>query len=122
MIIVDRLMFGEDLTLGHKSLLTATQRARWDAAVLEELAAPCAMELAAVVDALGSLIDFEWRFADPLATLIIQSCTAYASQSRRQWRAGLCARAPTARRHGTCGIYTATLAGSRRSYSLRTTE
>ena len=83
MIVVNTLSMVEaDLTLGHKSLLTATQRARWDVAVLEELAAPCAMELAAIVDALGSLIDFEWHFADSLATLTLGNAGADLSGIR----------------------------------------
>lgn len=57
-----------EVTLGHKLLLTARLLARWDLAVLAELAATSAMELAAVEDTHGGLIDFEWRFADPLAT------------------------------------------------------
>ena len=83
MIVVTKLpMVGVDLMLGRKLLLTAKQRASWDVAVLEELAAPCAMELAAVVDFQGSLIDFEWCFADPLATLTLGNAGADLSGIR----------------------------------------
>ena len=42
-------------------------RARWNLAVLSELAAPCHMELAVVWGPGATMVDFEWRHADPLA-------------------------------------------------------
>ena len=59
-----------DLTSVEGSL-SARQRANWDLAVLTEMSAASAMDLAAVHDTDGNLIDFEWHSADPLATLTL---------------------------------------------------
>ena len=68
---MDKLPNGAgDLTSAEGSL-SGRQRANWDLAVLTELSAASAMDLTAVHDSDGNLIDFEWRFADPLATLTL---------------------------------------------------
>lgn len=68
---MDKLPNGAgDLTSAEGSL-SGRQRANWDLAVLTELSAASAMDLTAVHDTDGNLIDFEWRFADPLATLTL---------------------------------------------------
>ena len=44
-------------------------RARWQLAVLTELAQPGHMEMSPVRDRSGRVLDFEWRDSDPLAAL-----------------------------------------------------
>ena len=68
---MDKLPNGAGDLTSVEGLLSARRRANWDLAVLTELSAASAMELAAVQDTDGKLIDFEWRFADPLATLTL---------------------------------------------------
>lgn len=52
----------------HSEGLTRLQRARWELAVLEELAKPGQMALAPVFDDAGQVIDFTWQEASPTAT------------------------------------------------------
>ena len=68
------------------------RRAKWNLAVLAELAAPCQMELAPVRDPQGRLVDFQWRSADPLAALTLGlPGTELSGQSllRLLWRKAL---------------------------------
>ena len=70
-IYVNKLPNGAGDLTSVEGSLSARQRANWDLAVLTELSAASAMDLTAVHDTDGNLIDFEWRFADPLATLTL---------------------------------------------------
>lgn len=54
--------------------ITLLQRAKWDLAVLEELAKPGNMELTPVFDMGGEVIDFMWLKASPTSTLAF-GCT-----------------------------------------------
>ena len=70
-IYVNKMPNGAGDLTSVEGSLSARQRANWDLAVLTELSAASAMDLTAVHDTDGNLIDFEWRFAEPLATLTL---------------------------------------------------
>jgi hypothetical protein len=52
----------------HAGRLTRLDRAKWELAVLDELAQPGHMALAAVFDGTGQVVDFTWQEASPTAT------------------------------------------------------
>jgi hypothetical protein len=60
-----------DPAAAHSERLVLLHRARWNLAVLEELAKPGHMALAPVFDDAGQVIDFTWREASPTATLAL---------------------------------------------------
>jgi hypothetical protein len=55
----------------HRERMTLLDRAKWNLAVLGELAQPGHMALAAVFDDAGQVIDFTWQEASPTATLAL---------------------------------------------------
>lgn len=60
-----------DMTTVHSERTTRLGRAKWDLAVLVELAQPGHMALAPVFDEDGQVIDFIWRAASPTSTLAL---------------------------------------------------
>lgn len=66
-----RLSPQPELTAALAERLTLLQRARWNLAVLVELAQPGHMALAPVFDDGGEVIDFAWQEASPTATLAL---------------------------------------------------
>ena len=54
---------------GRSGRMSLLHRAKWNVAVLGELATPGHMELAPIFDGEGKLIDFIWREASPTSTL-----------------------------------------------------
>jgi hypothetical protein len=64
----------ECLPGGRTSVRTpmdSLRRARWELSVLAELADPGEMQLSAVFDDAGQVVDFEWRRLSPVVTLAL---------------------------------------------------
>jgi len=59
------------LAATHAGRMKLLDRAKWNLAVLAELAEPGHMALAAVFDNAGQVVDFAWREASPTATLAL---------------------------------------------------
>ena len=66
-----RLSPQPELAAAHAERMTLLHRARWNLAVLVELAEPGHMVLAPVFDDGGEVIDFAWQEASPTATLAL---------------------------------------------------